>query len=109
MSKCCGANGDETHIRAIVFQEGDMYVAQCLEYDIATQAKDLDALIDRLDLTIEAVCEECSLRSKEPHELIGPAPNYYHSLWEKRSLALGRVNVPTQASVSVEVGFAKAA
>ena len=108
MSKCCGANGDETHIRAIVFQESGVFVAQCLEYDIATQADDLNALMERLDLTVEAVFEECRARGKEPKDLIGPAPNYYHTLWENRSVDLDRVNVPT-SSIPVCMALAKAA
>jgi hypothetical protein len=108
MGKCCGANGDESHIRAIVFQEGDMFVAQCLEYDISTQAKDLNALMDRLDLTVEAVFAECREKGKAPVELIGAAPNYYHTLWDNRSVALDRVNVPTSSPIAA-FALAKAA
>lgn len=87
------ANGLDS-VRAIVFREGDMYVAQCLELDICAQARDVASVLDRLDLTIEA---ECAMRvegGKEPFDGICPAPNYFHDLWEKRSVNLTRVNVP---------------
>jgi hypothetical protein len=33
--------GGLEHLRVIVYQEGGMYVAQCLEKDIVTQAPDI--------------------------------------------------------------------
>ena len=87
--------GEETKIRAIVCKEGDVYIAQCLEYDICTQAADISALLDRLDLVVEAEFAACHLDGKNPCDTIGSAPNYYHGLWDKRSVNLQRVvNVP---------------
>ena len=54
MSRATAPNGDETHIRAIVFKEGEFYVAQCLEYDISAQSATIEGVIDRLELTLEA-------------------------------------------------------
>lgn len=102
-------NGQETHIRAIVFKEGEFYIAQCLEYDICAQAEDIETVLDRLDLTIEAEFEACCAMGVHAKDRIFPAPNYYHSLWEKRSMNIERVNVPTPDGVSLEVAFAKAA
>ena len=39
MNRATAPNGSETHIRAIVFKEGDFFVAQCLEYDISKRGK----------------------------------------------------------------------
>lgn len=110
MTTVAAPNGDETHIRAIVFKDGDMYVAQCLEYDIAAQAKDINALIARLDLTIEAEFAACHDADLEPREAISPAPNYYHDLWTKRSVTLDRVNVATPGGgLSISMALARAA
>lgn len=44
MSRATAPSGNETHIRAIVFKEGDFYVAQCLEYDISAQSETIEGL-----------------------------------------------------------------
>ena len=78
-------NGTEARVRTIVFREEGMYVAQCLEYDIAVQAPDVDLVLDRLKLTLEAELEMCREEDKDLADCISPAPNYYHGLWERRS------------------------
>lgn len=109
MSIVNAPNGDETHVRAIVFKEGDVYVAQCLEYDISTQATGLEAVIARLELTIEA---ECAAGGSDGLSGlgIGPAPNYYHTLWDQRSMNILQVKVPSPSTLPrLEVGLAAAA
>jgi hypothetical protein len=41
-------------VRAVAFKNGQNWVAQCLEYDIATQAKTLDALLYELERIVVA-------------------------------------------------------
>ena len=107
MALVTAPTGDETRIRAIVFKEGDSYVAQCLEYDIAAQAPTLAMLLDRLDLTIETEFEACAVAGKQPHCCISPAPNYYHGLWDTRSINLDRVNLSVpDGAPSLEVALA---
>jgi len=95
MTQVIAPTGGETHIRAIVFREDNMYVAQCLEYDIVSQASDLANLLERLHRTVEAEFAACVAAGKKAPECIGPAQPYYHGLWEKRSVALERIQVPT--------------
>lgn len=87
--------GDEATIRAIVFKEDSLYIAQCLEYDICVQGQTIPSLLDRLDLTVEAEFATCRLAGKHPRDMICQAPNYYHSLWEKRSVQLKRISIST--------------
>ncbi|WP_298222664.1 hypothetical protein [Acidocella sp.] len=94
MTHAIAPAGGETHIRAIVYREGENYVAQCLEYDIAAQAGDLNVLLNRLYLTVEAEFALCAKSEASAHDCIPRAPNYYHSLWDKRSVALQRIHVP---------------
>lgn len=101
MSAVTTPNGNEPTIRAIVFKEGDFYVAQCLEYDIAAQGNDLEAVLDRLELTVEAEFASCELLDKEPKECICTAPNYYHQLWETRSLELTRAAPPPRLYLTI--------
>jgi hypothetical protein len=97
MAAAQAPNGDEKTIRAIVFKEGEMYIGQCLEYDIAAQAVDLDTLVDRLELTIEAEFAYCTEAGVTPKDCISPAPNYYHALWDRASLTLAKIGVRTPA------------
>lgn len=100
---------DLENLRVIVYREGDIYVAQCIEYDIATQAKDIDALLERLDLTIDAECAMSKERTGKPFGGIAPAPNYFHNLWEKRSVSLEHLHIPVHQHLKIEVALAKAA
>ncbi len=110
MSVVVGPNGNETKIRAVVFREGELYVAQCLEYDISAQAADIDTLLERLDLTVEAEFKACEQNGVMPRDCIQPAPNYYHEMWGRRSFALHRVDVATPSGrQSIDVAYAKAA
>ncbi len=84
---------DGENLRVIVYRDGDHYVAQGLELDIATQAGDISSLLTRFDLTIEAECAMSRERGGEPFAGIGPAPNFFHGLWEKRSVSLQHLQV----------------
>lgn len=95
-------------VRAVVFREDDLYIAQCIEYDICAQASDIDSALDRLELTIHAECAWSHERDIPALDGIAPAPNYFHALWDKGSLAITRVTVPVDA-ISIEAKFANAA
>ena len=109
MTTATSHNGHDPHIRTVVYREGEVYVAQCLEYDISTQAADIETLLERLDLTIDAECAMCADMGAAPFEGIPPAPNYFHSLWDKRSVTLKHLNTPVHQHLSVEIALAKAA
>lgn len=97
-------------VRVVVFHEEGMYVAQCLEYDIATQALDIEAVLDRLDLTIEAECQMSMEADGKPLDGIAPAPVHFHHLWEKGSVAITRKNLSLERHIpSFNVVLAKAA
>ena len=93
MSIAKGPTDDMDSLRVVVFREDDLYVAQCLEQDISVQAPDLNTLIDRLELAIDAECALSMELNGKPFG--GPAaPVYFHTLWEKGSLAITRHNMP---------------
>ena len=81
-------------IRVVILREGDYWVAQCLEYDIGAQAKNLRDLRAHLDLTLQAELQESLNRHGEPFAGIDPAPKYFHDLWESRSGAFMPVEDP---------------
>lgn len=110
MVKAHAPSGKENTVRVIVFCEADQYVAQCLEYDIATQAKSIEAVIDRMELTLDAEFAHCAEADVEAHTAIAPAPNYYHELWESRYASLERIKLPKpDGAPQVQVALAKVA
>lgn len=76
---------DRTKIRVVVFQNGDMWAGQCLEYDIGAQADSLEKLDRYLDIAIAATRRESLERSGEEFAGVPPAPEHFHKLWEKRA------------------------
>ena len=71
------------NIRAVVIRDGDMWAAQCLEYDIGAQAASVGVLMDRLAYVIEAERAESTERSGEAFVGIPEAPKYFWDLWER--------------------------
>ena len=91
-------------IRVLVSKEGDHWVAQCLEYDIGAQALDLDQLRNRLIATIEEEIEESMKRHGQPFAGIGPAPQYFHELWDRRARSF-RPSQPTTVKRAREINI----
>jgi hypothetical protein len=59
-------------IRVLLSKEGEHWVAQCLEYDIGAQARDLGELRKRLLIAIRAERDESLRRHGKPFAGIGP-------------------------------------
>ena len=70
------------NIRVVVFQEGDAWVAQALEYDLGAQAADLKSLERRFAMTLRVELEESLRRGGVPFGGIDPAPEYFQKLWD---------------------------
>ena len=75
-------------IRVVMFEEAGQWVAQCLEYDIAAQGPDLDSLNERLDVILKAELRESLARHGTPFAGIGPAPDRYQRMWDRRVRSL---------------------
>lgn len=99
----------EITLRVVVFKDDDLWVAQCLEYDIGAQANDLDTLTDRLDAVVQAEFNESVDRGGAPFEGIEPAPERFHTMWEHRSRSVAvnskRKQVKDQ-SMNLDLAFA---
>lgn len=72
-------------IRAILFRDGNHWVAQCLEYDIGAQASDLDDLHWRLRVAIKVELNLSLSRNGADFAGIPSAPRQFHEMWERRS------------------------
>lgn len=64
----------EEMLRIVVFKSENMFVAQCLEYDICTQAKDIETLRERMDCLVQV-----ELEGGQP---IDAAPERFHKMWD---------------------------
>jgi hypothetical protein len=71
-------------IRAVLFQEIGWWVAQCLEYDIAVQARTQEDLFQKLERALIGYLV-LSLKKKGSHSLewMPPAPRRYWEMYER--------------------------
>jgi hypothetical protein len=72
-------------LRVVAFKDGDTWVAQCLEHDIATQAVDLDTLRSRMQATIIAEIEAAPGGVDDPLAHLEAAPDYFQVMWDSTS------------------------
>lgn len=86
----------EASIRAVVFREEGRWVAQCLEYDIATQDDSMDGLYDRLGRVLAAE------PGADPFAGIPPAPKRYWEMYRGARLRLQPV-APESGSEATRV------
>ena len=82
------ASGKRYTIRAVVLQEGEWLSAQCLEYDIATQARTLDDLSYELQRIIAGHIATSRKFGKKPFEGVPKAPEKYWKMFEQSKIPL---------------------
>jgi len=75
-------------IRAVVFQEGEWLCAQCLEYDLAAQAKSLRQLFKALERLIAGHIAVRLRHKQQPFRDLPRAPKKYWTLFRRSRLAL---------------------
>jgi hypothetical protein len=80
---------DKHKIRAVAFEHGDHWVAQCLEYDIATQAKTLDDLLYELERIL--VAHVMGAEGANPFAAIPKAPQSFWRMYERAVTRVSRV------------------
>src|ERR1700743_3710305 len=73
------------NIRVVIFKDDDLWVAQCLEYDIDAQARDLKSLEQHLSLTLALEYEESVKVHGAPFAGIEKSPQQYFDMWEEFS------------------------
>jgi hypothetical protein len=106
-------NGSKTKshsFRVLILREGDFLIGQCLEYDIAVQARTMKELRCRLEQTFFQYVVLSLKNSDQPFSKLEPAPSSYTRLWEVAaeegnkiegkiswSIMLTQMPMPTQA------------
>ena len=73
----------DKELRIVVFKDGDVFVAQCLEHDICAQANDVNTLRHRMDAAIEAERDFARTAGKPISDIIAPAPQHFFDMWDK--------------------------
>ena len=92
------------HISAVLFQEGEQWVAQCLEYDIAAQAETLKELVEyELQRVLVGHISVSLETGRVPFENVPAAPREYWDLWNGGvEVADGRP-IPFRATEDINV------
>src|SRR5574343_1253049 len=70
-------------IRVVVFREEELWVAHCVEYDIATQARSMPELRSRLEATLSAELAHSVKQGAEAFAGIPAAPAYIEEMWQR--------------------------
>ena len=81
-------------ISAILFQEDGWWTAQCLEYDIATQARTLPELQYELERTIIGHFAVALELGQEPFLGIGQAPKEFWQMFDQAKTRVERPRFP---------------
>jgi len=74
-------------LRVLVLQEGDYWVAQCLEHDVAAQGKTPKQLAHALNSALVGHAAIAQLHREKFFENMSPAPKFYHELYDQAELA----------------------
>ncbi|HSS77518.1 MAG TPA: hypothetical protein VLV54_12335 [Thermoanaerobaculia bacterium] len=75
-------------IHAVVFKEGEWFIAQFLEYDIATQARSVTALLDEVEQIIAAHILVADKGGLEPFAKISRAPRRFWQMYKNANARL---------------------
>lgn len=96
----------ECRVRAVVFQEGAWWVAQCLEYDHVSVSRSLEKLPEVLQGTVMAHILFSLERETKPFDRFPPAPPRFWEMFEnavEQLPAPAPLNLPDWIEVRPEI------
>lgn len=73
----------QIQIRAVMFQDSSFWCAQCLEHDVAVQARSVDELVTALADTLAAYVELATSEGREPFADLPPAPAEFEDMFRR--------------------------
>lgn len=73
----------EPRIRAVVFQDGDWWIVQFLEYDLVTKTRSLEEVPGEVRRILLVLITASLRRGIEPFHGFTPAPRKYWDMFEK--------------------------
>jgi hypothetical protein len=68
------------HLTLIVCPQGDTWVAQCVEFDIAAQAKTVEDVIYEFERTLQVQMAMDRELGREPLSDVPPAPDHFRTM-----------------------------
>ena len=74
---------NEPRIRAVVFREGDWWIIQLLEYDLATQVRRLEDVPGKFRHLVAAQMAANAAMGVEPFHGFSKAPRRYWEMYER--------------------------
>ena len=84
----------EIKLNILVFKEGDWWVAQCLEYDIATQAKTLHDIQYEFSRVLIGQVVASIEQNLVPFEGLPAAPKQYWKMFKQEAVKI-EGNIPS--------------
>jgi hypothetical protein len=78
----------KSSLRIIVFQEGDWLCAQCVDYNLAVQAKTMDKLYKAMHRLVAGHVAVRRHHHRRPFEDLPPAPEKYRRMFERSKIDL---------------------
>lgn len=81
------SQAEPTMIRAVFFRDGNFWVVQCLEYDIATHSEDFFGLQERLKQALRAEEVFSAENGLTAFKRLPKAPSKYWQMWERATEA----------------------
>ena len=82
------AEPDRYVVRVVVFEEEGWHVAQCIEYDLATQSKKLTDLYYEVEKLLVGQLVAAEETGRAPFQNLPPAPQRFTRMWNDAVLDL---------------------
>lgn len=76
----------EFRVSVVIYPEGDVWIAQCLEYDIVSQGRTIQDVQDRLIRNVAATLYVYAENGKDTFENIRPAPKKFWEMFERATV-----------------------
>ena len=86
------------NVNAVVYQEGESWIAQVLEYDVVARADNLPSLHYELERVLAGYASAYAEEGLEPFQGLGPAPRRFWRMWETATLTVDAEELPFRAS-----------
>lgn len=98
-------NGD---LHFVVLQEGDDWIAQCLEHDLGAQARTLADIHRRIALVLQCESRESIVRYAAPFRGVDRSPREFYAKWARRIGGYTRLYAIDASRMRIEIGFCSA-
>ncbi len=75
-------------VRVVAFQDSEMWIAQCVEFDICVQGNDLGQAQRRMLVALSQEAKYTQEKCGEAFKGIDPAPDFYDAMYQSAEASL---------------------